>query len=70
MLLHRDSGLIAIVCDDMVVRVLDIETRKIVREMSGFRGRILDIVSLGILLIVIFLLIIPLRSSRPTQDGL
>ncbi|KAH6918289.1 Utp21 specific WD40 associated putative domain-containing protein [Coprinopsis sp. MPI-PUGE-AT-0042] len=44
MLLQRDSGLIAIVCDDMVVRVLDIETRKVVREMSGFRGRILDIV--------------------------
>jgi hypothetical protein len=70
MLLHRDSGLIAVVCDDMVVRVLDIETRKIVREMSGFRGRILDIVRLSIPLVVIFLVFIPLRSSRPTQDGL
>lgn len=43
-LLHRDSGLLAAVCDDMIVRVVDIETRRIVREMGGFRGRVLDIV--------------------------
>ncbi|KAF8236226.1 Utp21-domain-containing protein [Tricholoma matsutake] len=43
LLLHRDSGLLAVVCDDMVVRVIDIETRRVVREMGGFRGRILDI---------------------------
>ena len=43
-LLHRDSGLLAAGCDDMVVRVVDIETRRIVREMVGFRGRVLDIV--------------------------
>lgn len=42
-LLHRDSGLLAVVCDDMVVRVVDIETRKVVRELGGFRGRVLDI---------------------------
>ncbi|KAJ6630596.1 Utp21-domain-containing protein [Mycena sp. CBHHK59/15] len=42
-LLHRDSGLLAVVCDDMVVRVLDIETRRVVRELGGFRGRVLDI---------------------------
>ncbi|KAG5644038.1 hypothetical protein DXG03_009190 [Asterophora parasitica] len=42
-LLHSDNGLLAVVCDDMVVRIIDIETRRIVREMSGFRGRILDI---------------------------
>ncbi|KAJ7087871.1 Utp21-domain-containing protein [Mycena epipterygia] len=41
-LLHRDSGLLAVVCDDMVVRVVDIETRRIVRELGGFRGRVLD----------------------------
>ncbi|KAG2020156.1 WD-repeat-containing protein [Coprinopsis cinerea AmutBmut pab1-1] len=41
--LQRDSGLLAVVCDDMVVRIIDIETRKIVRELGGFRGRILDI---------------------------
>ncbi|KAJ8472717.1 hypothetical protein ONZ45_g16551 [Pleurotus djamor] len=41
--LHRDSGLIAAVCDDMVIRVIDIETRRIVREFGGFKGRILDI---------------------------
>ncbi|KXN80981.1 hypothetical protein AN958_06493 [Leucoagaricus sp. SymC.cos] len=40
--LHRDSGLLAIICDDMVVRVIDIETRRIVRELGGFRGRVLD----------------------------
>ncbi|KAG6829189.1 hypothetical protein H0H92_005389 [Tricholoma furcatifolium] len=42
-LLHRDNGLLAVVCDDMVVRIVDIETRRIVRELGGFRGRILDI---------------------------
>ncbi|KAJ3511888.1 hypothetical protein NLJ89_g3846 [Agrocybe chaxingu] len=42
-LLHRDNGLLAVVCDDMVVRVIDIETRRVVRELSGFHGRILDI---------------------------
>lgn len=44
--LHRDNGLLAVVCDDMVIRVIDIETRRIVREFGGFRSRILDIVSL------------------------
>lgn len=43
-LLHRDSGLLAIVCDDMAVRIVDIETHRVVRELGGFRGRILDIV--------------------------
>lgn len=43
--LHRDNGLLAVVCDDLVVRILDIETRRTVREMSGFQGRILDVVS-------------------------
>ncbi|KAJ7741593.1 Utp21 specific WD40 associated putative domain-containing protein [Mycena maculata] len=42
-LLHRDSGLLAVVCDDMVVRIVDIETRRVVRELGGFRGRVLDI---------------------------
>ncbi|RDB22141.1 U3 small nucleolar RNA-associated protein 21 [Hypsizygus marmoreus] len=42
-LLQSDSGLLAAVCDDMVVRVIDIETRRVVRELGGFRGRILDI---------------------------
>ncbi|KAF7778503.1 hypothetical protein Agabi119p4_2848 [Agaricus bisporus var. burnettii] len=40
--MHRDSGLVAITCDDVVIRVVDIETRRIVRELSGFRGRVLD----------------------------
>ena len=44
-LLHRDNGLLAIICDDMAVRIVDIETRRIVRELNGFRSRILDIVS-------------------------
>jgi len=40
--LHRDSGLLAVMCDDLVLRIVDIETRRVVREMSGFRGRVLD----------------------------
>lgn len=43
MMLQRDSGLLAVVCDDMVVRIIDIETRRIVRELAcGVHGRILD----------------------------
>ncbi|KIJ69248.1 hypothetical protein HYDPIDRAFT_81033 [Hydnomerulius pinastri MD-312] len=42
--LHRNSGLLAAVCDDMAIRVIDIETRRIVRELPcGSQGRILDI---------------------------
>jgi len=42
-LLHRDNNLLAIISDDMVLRVIDVETRRIVRELTGFQGRILDI---------------------------
>ena len=45
MILHRNSGLLAVVCDDVTVRVIDIETRRIVRELScGSQTRILDVV--------------------------
>lgn len=48
MMLQRDSGLLAVVCDDMVVRIIDIETRRVVRELAcGVHGRILDIVGCG-----------------------
>lgn len=43
-LLQRDNGLLAVTCDDLVVRIVDIETRRVVRELSGFRGAILDLV--------------------------
>ncbi|KAK6347828.1 hypothetical protein TWF718_005652 [Orbilia javanica] len=41
--IHRSSGLIAISCDDLGIRVVDIETRKVVRELWGCGGRISDI---------------------------
>ncbi|KAF8682478.1 Utp21 protein [Rhizoctonia solani] len=41
--LQRDSGLLAVVCDDLIVRILDIETRKVVRELKGFGARVLDV---------------------------
>ncbi|KZT09652.1 Utp21-domain-containing protein [Laetiporus sulphureus 93-53] len=41
--LHRDSGLLAVICDDLLVRIVDIETRRVVRELGGFRGRVLDV---------------------------
>lgn len=41
--LQRDSGLLAAVCDDLAVRLVDIETKRVVRELRGFGGRILDI---------------------------
>lgn len=43
-LLHRDNGLLAVICDDLVVRIVDIETRRMVRELKGFCGRVLDVV--------------------------
>jgi len=49
MTLQRDSGLLAIICDDLVVRLLDIETHRIVRKFGGFGGRVLDLVRLPML---------------------
>jgi U3 small nucleolar RNA-associated protein 21 len=46
--IQQGSDLVAAVCDDMVIRIIDIEMRRIVRELGGFRGRILDIVSSGL----------------------
>lgn len=43
-LLQRDNGLLAVECDDLTIRIIDIETRRVVRELSGFKGRILDLV--------------------------
>ena len=51
--LQRDSGLLAATCDDLVVRLVDIETHRIVREFGGFGGRILDVVGLPLWLIVL-----------------
>ena len=33
-------------CDDLAVRLVDMETRRVVRELRGFKGRILDAVSI------------------------
>ncbi|CAE7205857.1 unnamed protein product [Rhizoctonia solani] len=41
--LQRDSGLLAIICDDLAVRIADVETRKVVRELKGFGARVLDV---------------------------
>jgi U3 small nucleolar RNA-associated protein 21 len=41
---HRTSDLIAISCDDGSIRVVDIETRKLVRELWGAKGTILDFI--------------------------
>ncbi|KAJ3492092.1 hypothetical protein NLI96_g199 [Meripilus lineatus] len=42
-LLHNDSGLLAVVCEDHVVRVVDIETHRVVREFTGPQSRVLDV---------------------------
>lgn len=42
--LSRENGLLAATCDDLVVRLVDIETRQVVREFGGFGGRVLDLV--------------------------
>ncbi|RPB04100.1 Utp21-domain-containing protein [Choiromyces venosus 120613-1] len=40
--LHRHSDLLAVSCDDLCIRVVDIETRRTVRELWGAQGRISD----------------------------
>jgi hypothetical protein len=42
--LHRGSGLLAVVCDDLPVRVVDVETHRVVRELGRFGGRIINVV--------------------------
>jgi len=39
-LLQRENNLLACVCDDLSVRLVDIETKRTVREFVGFRGRL------------------------------
>ena len=39
---HRHSDLIALSCDDLSIRVVDIETKKLVRELWGCLGQIKD----------------------------
>lgn len=43
---HRDNNLMAVACDDLGIRVIDIETQKVVREFWGHRNRITDFVSI------------------------
>lgn len=42
--LHLDSALLAIVSDDLLIRIVDTDTFQVVREFSGHRNRILDLV--------------------------
>ena len=39
---HRSSDLVAVSCDDLSIRIIDIETRKLVRELWGCIGQIKD----------------------------
>ena len=39
---NATSGLVSLVCDDLCIRVLDIETKRIVRELWGCGGQIFD----------------------------
>ncbi len=39
---HRPSDLVALSCDDLSIRVVDTETRKLVRELWGCLGQISD----------------------------
>ena len=39
---HRPNDLIALTCDDFSIRVVDIETKKLVRELWGCMGQISD----------------------------
>jgi U3 small nucleolar RNA-associated protein 21 len=39
---HRQSELLAVSCDDTCIRVIDVETKKVVRELWGCEGKISD----------------------------
>lgn len=39
---NQTSGLVSLACDDLCIRILDIETRKMVRELWGCVGQIYD----------------------------
>ncbi|XP_076844467.1 WD repeat-containing protein 36 [Brachyhypopomus gauderio] len=41
-LLHRDSGMLALALDDFTISILDMETKRTVRRLSGQRGQIND----------------------------
>ncbi|CDZ97730.1 WD repeat protein [Phaffia rhodozyma] len=43
LVLHRDNNLLAVVSADQVVRIVDIETRRVVRELKGPQTKVLDI---------------------------
>lgn len=40
--LHRDSNLLAVACDDQVLRVFDVSTKKLVRRFRGHSHRLTD----------------------------
>ncbi|KAK1884319.1 WD repeat-containing protein 36 [Dissostichus eleginoides] len=42
MMLHRDSGMLALALDDFTLLVVDIETRRVVRKFAGHQGNIND----------------------------
>ncbi|KAI8323790.1 YVTN repeat-like/Quino protein amine dehydrogenase [Martensiomyces pterosporus] len=43
LVLHRESGLLACICDDACVRVVDSESQRVVRKFAGHRNRITDL---------------------------
>lgn len=45
--IQRESGLLAVVCDDLVLRVFDVETQVLVRRLSGHSSLITDIAFSG-----------------------
>ncbi|TNN24993.1 WD repeat-containing protein 36 [Liparis tanakae] len=45
MMLHRDSGMLALALDDFTLLVVDMETRRIVRKFAGHHGNINDMAS-------------------------
>jgi U3 small nucleolar RNA-associated protein 21 len=40
--LHRDSNLLCVACDDQVLRLFDVTTRKLVRRFAGHSHRVTD----------------------------
>lgn len=48
LILNKETNLAAVVCDDFIIRIYDIDTRQLVRQFKGHTDSITDLVSLTI----------------------
>ena len=69
-LLQRENGLMALNCGDNILRVVDIESLRIVREFKGFTKKITDMVCIQFLHFISQIVQFEYRHFHPTLSGL